>query len=108
MATSKTFRQRIQRRAGAELRNIENASNMLEVENALSNAMHKVFGSWNIGLKKCAAIRKGSFDPIAWENNRQRRAEAQYRFGEHARNIILSYVPARLRGTIMYSKLITR
>lgn len=106
--------QKVNKKAFKEIRQIQTSSNMLEVESAINNAIHKTFGLWDLGLQKIA-MRKGYnelcaiYGCITWNGNFELMKAVRYHnFDTHKEDVkqyLISFIPERMKVSLMYKKI---
>jgi hypothetical protein len=93
------------KKAWLEIKHIQNATNILTVESALNDAVLKATSLWNFGMHTIQ-MRKSGITDAHILTICQIRMDNLLKHKAAIRKYLLSYVPARLRTTIMYQNLI--
>ena len=89
------------KKAYQEIRNISNAKNMLDVISSMNEVLLKTFGLWSLGLQK---IRMNNDE--LFESLKSRRLQNMEKHGKEVKAYLITFIPERLRNTIMYNELI--
>lgn len=95
-----------QKKAWAEIKNIQNAGNMLVVEQSISDAIEKTFGMWNKGMYLIGMKRLGEMSLLEGERVIRIRRVNYNRYLYVVRNYLIDMIPTRFNHTTMYKKLI--
>jgi len=102
------LRRQLHRRAWAEIRNIETATNFAEVEHAIGNAVAKACGLWNVGVKQIRAKKAGPEALARFEYDRSYWMADEAINANAFRRLLASYIPERLRSCRMYFEFANR
>lgn len=95
-----------QKKAWKEIQQIQNASNFLEVEQSISDAVEKTFGMWDKGLLLVRMKRLGEMGELEGQLIiRIRRANFD-KWQWLVRNYLEEFIPKRFFHTLMYKRYI--
>lgn len=94
------------KKAWMEIKQIQNANNMLEVEGAVNDALAKTFGMWNQGVYLIGMRRLGQMGGLEGERVIRIRRRNWDRHLSVIRHYLIDFIPERFFNTIMYRKFI--
>lgn len=106
--------EKVNKKAYTEIKQIQEAHNMLEIESAINNAILKTFGLFNIGLMKIAMrdniltlqIKYGCVSYNGDFNKMKTiREENLNRYKNDVKKYLMSFIPERMKITTMYAKM---
>lgn len=92
---------KVNKKAWREIKQISMAISMMDVNSLICEALLKTFGLWNLGLQKIKMANDEKFEVM-----KARRLSNMETHGKEAKAYLISFIPDRLKHTIMYKELI--
>lgn len=92
------------KKAWEEIKIIQSANNMLEIEQAISNAVEKTFGFWNKGLLLIRMKKLGQMGEF--EHAMRIRRTNFDNWQSLIRAYLVDMIPARFNNTLMYRRVV--
>lgn len=102
--TTKQAILKCQKKAWREIKHIQNASNMLTVLGAMSDAIEKTFGMWDRGVYMIGMKKLGAMGVLEGERViRIRRSNHDKHVGT-VRAYLIEFIPDRMFNSTMYKR----
>ena len=99
----KNLNKRIAKKCWKEIKAIQTAGNMMDVEHAIYNSVQKTFSLWDIGLQKITARKNGEL--VKFEAVRQAREVLTKYHKKDIMSYMFGFIQERMKASIMYKKL---
>lgn len=93
------------KKAWQEIKNIQNAPNMVCVEQMIADAIEKTFGLWDRGVLMIRMRKLGAMGTLEGERMIRIRRNNYDRHLSVVRNYLIDMIPVRFFNTLMYKKL---
>lgn len=98
------FHRRIDRKCWKQIQAIQQAANMIEVKEALHQAMYDVYDLGDVGVQEAKARKEGTLGQHYARANRRTQLARHYR--QEVVLYLIKFIPLRLRESKMYIEIL--